>query len=342
MKKLIVGVIGLSLALSAAVVFASGATEKSGTSPAAAAPAKSMTINVASTFPPGSPQDVALNNFKKLVAERSKGRIDVLIQASGAMGDENQTFQMLQQGTVEYGAVGTNDISTYYPKYSISEVPYIFSSQDDFWKFWNGPGKTLSAMIEKDRGVKTVGVIYRGARYLTSNRPVRTVADVKGLKMRLPPVKTWFKIWESLGAIPSSIAFGETYMALKTGVVEAEENPPETVLTYKFYEAQKYLIATEHIYSAARILVSDKWWNTLSSDDQALLSKAMEESVAVGNAITKDGDAQFVKKLQDLGMTLITVDKNAFKAAVQPTLDEIARTEWDPAFYSDVKAALAK
>jgi TRAP-type transport system periplasmic protein len=342
MKRLVVTALGVSLLMSAALVFANGAKEQGSSANAAAAPGKKMTINVASTFPPGSPQDVALNDFKKLVADRSNGRINVLIQASGAMGDENQTFQMLEQGSVEYGAVGTNDISTYYPKYAISEVPYIFSSQDDFWKFWNGPGKQLSAMIEKDRGVKTVGVIYRGARDLTSNTPVHTVADVKGLKMRLPPVKSWFTIWEALGAIPSSIAFGETYMALKTGVVQAEENPPETILNYKFYEAQKYLIKTEHIYSAARFLASDKWWNTLSSSDQSLLSKAMEEAVASGNAITKDGDAKFIEKLKGLGMTVIDVDKNAFKAAVQPTLDQIAKSEWDPAFYAEVKAALAK
>jgi len=348
MRKLCSVVLGLFMILSAAVVFAGGSNEQGSSAGSATkasappAPAKKITINVASTFPPGSPQDLALNNFKKLANERSGGRIDVLIHASSAMGDEQQTFQMLDQGTVEYGAIGTNDISTYYPKYAISEVPYIFSSQTDFWKFWNGPGKKLSQMINKERGVMTAGIIYRGARYLTSNRAVNTVADVKGLKMRLPPVKTWFTVWEALGGLPSNIAFGETYMALKTGVVQAEENPPETILNYKFYEAQKYLVQTEHIYSAARIMASGKWWNTLSSDDQALLSKAMDESVAMGNGITKDGDAVFVKKLVDLGMTLVTVDKNAFKNAVQPTLDKIAQTEWDPAFYTSVKAAIAE
>ena len=79
-------------------------------------------------------------------------------------------------------------------------------------------------MIEDQRGVRTDGVIYRGARYLTSNRPIRTVADVKGLKMRLPPVDAWFKVWESLGALPSNIAFGEVYMALKTALWKPGES----------------------------------------------------------------------------------------------------------------------
>jgi len=97
---------------------------------------------------------------------------------------------------------------------------------------------------------------------------------------------------------------------------------------------------TEHIYSAARILSSAKWWNTLSKDDQALLTKAMEEGVAFANGITKDGDAVFVKKLQELGMELVKVDKNEFKKAVQPVIDQMAKEEWDPAFYAKVKAAL--
>ena len=103
--------------------------------------AQKITANVASTFPPDSPQDKGLNKFKQLVAERSGGRIEVLIHPSNAMGDERSTFEMLSAGSVEYGAVGTNDVSTFFPKYFICEVPYVFSSQDDFWKFWNGPGQ---------------------------------------------------------------------------------------------------------------------------------------------------------------------------------------------------------
>ncbi|HOV39729.1 MAG TPA: TRAP transporter substrate-binding protein [Spirochaetales bacterium] len=334
MKKF--GLILVCFLLAAGFVLAGGAKE----SGAPAAAAKKITANIASTFPPDSPQDMGMNKFKELVAQRSNGRIEILIHPSNAMGDERQTFELLSQGAVEYGALGTNDISTYFPKYYISEVPYVFASQDDFWKFWNGPGKDLSAIIEKERGVRTDGIIFRGARYLTANRPVKTVADVKGLKLRLPPVKAWFTVWESLGAIPTQVAFGEVYMALKTGVIEAQENPPETILNYKFYEAQKYMMNTEHIYSAARMVSSAKWWNTLSKEDQALLTKAMDEGVAYANSITKDGDAVFVKKLQELGMQLVTVDKNAFKTAVQPVIDKMAKEEWDPAFYEKVKAAL--
>jgi tripartite ATP-independent transporter DctP family solute receptor len=314
-----------------------------GTSPSLAADPKSgkkVVANIASVYPPNSPLDLGLNKLKETLAEQTGGRVEIQIHRGGAMGDEKQTFEMLSQGSVEFGAVGSGDISAFFPKYFISEVPYMFSSQEDFWKFWNGPGKELSALIEKQRGVRTDGIIYRGARYLTSNTPVNTVADVKGLKMRLPPIKAWFRVWESLGAVPSTIAFSEVYMALKTGVVAAQENPPETILAYKMYEAQKYLIATEHVYGAARILSSASWWSTLSKDDQALFTRSLQEATALANDITRNGDAEMVKKLQEAGMTLVTVDKNAFKEAVKPVVDSMAKADWDPSFYRKVQEAL--
>jgi TRAP-type C4-dicarboxylate transport system substrate-binding protein len=164
---------------------------------------------------------------------------------------------------------------------------------------------------------------------MTSNRPINSLADVKGLKIRLPPVKAWTKVWEHLGALPVTVAFGEVYMALKTGAVEAQENPPETILNYKFYEAQKYLIATEHIYSAARIQLSMKWWNTLSKGDQDILTKAMDEGVAYANELTKNGDAEYVKQLIGKGMVLINVDKEAMKKACEPAVEAFAKAEWD-------------
>jgi tripartite ATP-independent transporter DctP family solute receptor len=324
--------IALSLALMAGGTSAWAASDpKSG---------KKIVANVASVYPPNSPLDLGLNKLKESLAQQTGGRIEIQIHRGGAMGDEKQTFEMLSQGSVEFGALGSGDISAFFPKYFISEVPYMFSSQEDFWKFWNGPGKELSALMEKQRNVRTDGVIYRGARYLTSNTPVNGVPDVKGLKMRLPPIKAWFRVWESLGAVPSTIAFSEVYMALKTGVVAAQENPPETILAYKMYEAQKYLIATEHVYGAARIMSSGSWWATLSKDDQALFTAALTEATAFANDITRNGDAEMVKKLQEAGMTLVTVDKNAFKEAVKPVVDSMAKSEWDPAFYRKVQEAL--
>lgn len=330
MRRAICLVLVLALLMSAATLFAGGQGERA---------ARAQIVNVASTFPGGSPQDQGLNVFKQLVEERSGGRYEVIIHTGGAMGNERETFEQLSDGSVEFGAVGSNDISTFYPEYAVAEVPYVFNSVDQFWNYWNGPlGQEIHELQERERNVRTVGVVLRGARYLTSNRPVRSVEEVRGLTMRLPPVGAWFAVWEHLGALPQAIDFSEVYLALQTGTVEAQENPPETIVNYNFHEVQEYLIQTEHIYSAARFQMSLAWFNRLSAEDQQLFIDAMDEATAYANDLTRDGDAEFVRALvEDYGMTLIEVDQVAFQEAVQPVLQRLAREEWKPGLFEQLQ-----
>lgn len=324
-----------------AMIFATGSLFAGGQRDDAAP--RRQIINVASTFPGGSPQDQGLNVFKQLVEERSNGRFQVIIHTGGSMGSERETFEQLSDGSVELGAMGTGDIAQFYPAYAVSEVPYIFNSVDQFWNYWEGPiGQEIEGIIERERGVRTIGVVLRGARYLTtSNTPIRSVADVRGLTMRLPPVPSWFAVWEHLGALPSAIDFAEVYLALQTGTVEAQENPPETILNYNFHEVQRYLIKTEHIFSAARFQMSMAWFNRLSAADQQLILDAMEEGTAYANDITREGDAEFVRILvEDKGMTLIEVDQVEFQQAVQPVLERLAREDWVPGLYQRLQDEL--
>lgn len=331
MRKSCCLVFVLAMIVASGSVFAGGQAEGS-------APRRQI-INVASTFPGGSPQDQGLNRFKELVEQRSDGRLEVIVHTGGAMGNERETFEQLSDGSVEIGAVGSNDISTFYPEYAVAEVPYIFTSIDQFWAYWNGPlGEEIHTILENERGVRTIGVVLRGARYLTSNRPVRSVEEVRGLTMRLPPVGSWFAVWEHLGALPAAIDFSEVYLALQTGTVEAQENPPETILNYNFHEVQRYLIKTEHIYSAARFQMSMAWFNRLSADDQQIILTSMEEATAFANDLTRDGDAQFVRRLvEDHGMELIEVDQAAFGRAVRPVLERLAREEWKPGLFEQLQ-----
>jgi tripartite ATP-independent transporter DctP family solute receptor len=301
--------------------------------------AKTQIINVASTFPDDSPQDKGLDLFKKIVEEKSNGRFEVIIHTGGAMGNERETFEQLIDGSVEFGANGSGDIGQFYPEYFCSEVPYIFKNVDQFWAYWNGPlGKEISDLIEEERGVKTVGVVLRGARYLTANKPIRSVADVRGLKIRLPQLESWMMAWEQLGALPTPINFSEVYLALQTGTVAAQENPPETILNYKFYEVQKYLVKTEHIFSAARFLMSNIWFDRQTPADQKMILEAMKEATDYANDLTRDGDAQYVKQLvDDLGMELIEVDKNEFQKAVEPVLQKLGREAWKPGLYEQLQ-----
>jgi TRAP-type C4-dicarboxylate transport system substrate-binding protein len=190
----------------------------------------------------------------------------------------------------------------------------------------------------KEKGVKTVGIVYRGARNLTANRPIKNPADVKGLKLRLPEVKPWMKVWESLGAQPTPIPFQEVYMSLKTGVVEAQENPPESIWSLKFYEAQKYMMMTEHIYSACKYQISMKWFDTIDKKTQDLILECWKDATKYANDIALAADKEFTQRLQSEGeMTIVEVDKEAFAKAVQPAMDWLDKNMFVPGLLEKVR-----
>ncbi len=307
---------------------------------ALAAPAGAgMKINIGSTYGPDAPVHFGQVKFKELVEQRSKGAMQVQIHVGGAMGGERDVFEGMSSGGLEMGAMGSGDVSQFFPKYMVFEVPYVMRDADHFWKFWNGPvGKEINDVVLQGRGVMTTGIVWRGARYLTANKPIRKPEDVKGLRLRLPEVKAWVDIWKSLGALPVVVAFPEVYMALKTGVAEAQENPPESIWSYKFYEAQKYLIGTRHVLSACKYQVSKKWFDTLTPDQQKLILDAWKEATDHANKLAGEADAKIMKDLQAKGMTLIEPDVPAFQKAVQPALQELNRTLWVPGLLEKVLA----
>ena len=287
------------------VLFAAVVTLALSVQPAAAG----IKINIGSTYGPDAPVHFGQVKFKELVEQRSKGDMQVLIHVGGAMGGERDVFEGMSSGGLEMGAMGSGDIAIFFPKYFVYEIPYVLRDPDHFFKLWRSPvGKEINDVVLKERGVITAGVVYRGARYLTANKAVRRPEEVKGLKIRLPENKPWIKIWESLGALPVVVAFPEVYMALKTGVAEAQENPPESIWSYKFYEAQKYLIATKHVYSACKYQISKKWFDTLKPDQQKLILDAWKEATDYANKLASEADAKLVKDLQGKGMTLIEPD----------------------------------
>jgi len=296
-------------------------------------------INMASSYGPGAPVHFGLEKFKELVEQRSEGEMEVFIHLLGTMGGERDIYEALSSGGVETAAMGSGDIAIFHPEYLVYEVPYVIRDVDHFWKFWNGPvGKEINDVILNKDGVICAAIVYRGARQLTANKEIHTPEDLKGIKLRLPEVKPWVEIWKSLGARPTVVPFQEVYMALKTGVAEAQENPAESISSLKFYENQKYLIMTEHVYSTAKYEISKKWFDTLKPDEQELIMTAMKDAAAYANKLSVDADTKFIKELQEKGMTQIIPDKAAFMKAVEPAVQKLAKELWVPGLYEKVKA----
>ena len=303
------------------------------------AEAARLTMNIGSTYGPDAPVHFGLVKFKELVEQRSKGEMEVQLHIGGAMGGEREVFEAMSSGGLEMGAMGSGDVAIFFPKWMVYEIPYAIRDMDHFWKFWNGPlGKEVNDMVLKERGILTAGIVYRGARWLTANQPIKEPGQMKGIKLRLPEIKPWVEIWKSLGAIPVPISFPEVYMALKTGVANAEENPLESIWSYKFYEPQKYLIGTRHVYTACKYQVSKKWLDTLKPGDQQLILAAWKDATDYANGLAVPFDKKLVGDLQAKGMTLIEPDIAAFRRAVQPAITELKKTLWIPGLYDRLEA----
>ncbi|MDE6930267.1 MAG: TRAP transporter substrate-binding protein [Lachnospiraceae bacterium] len=296
----------------------------------AAAEGKSYTINVASTFAPEGPVHQVMEEFKNNIETASGGRIKVVIHPSGALGGAREVSEGVHAGTIEMGALGCEDFEYYAPEYSILEAPYLFRDVDHFKNFLNTHGDQLFSEVQEKSGIITSAWFYRGARMMTSNKKITTPDDLKGLKFRLPSIPVRVSVFEAFGASPTIVDFAELYMALKTGTVDAQENPPETIYSYKYYEAQKYLILSSHIFTLARYITSEEWFNTLTAEDQQLINTAWKDAAAKVAEEYPDPDATYIEKCQEEGMEVVTPDNQAFMELAAPVVEKYNQDNWKP------------
>lgn len=308
-------------------------TEEKGTQGEVKEPASegaSYTINIASTFAPEGPVHQVMEEFKANIETSSGGRIKVVIHPSGALGGAREVSEGLHAGTIEMGALGCEDFEYYAPEYSILEAPYLFKDVDHFKNFINTYGDQIFSEVQEKSGIMTSAWFYRGARMMTANKKIEKPEDLKGLKFRLPSIPVRVSVFEAFGASPTIVDFSELYMALKTGTVDAQENPPETIYSYKYYEAQKYLILSSHIFTLARYITSEDWFNSLTPEDQGLIDQAWADAQAKVTEEYPDPDATYIEKCQAEGMEVVTPDNEAFIELAAPVVQKYNDENWKP------------
>lgn len=159
---------------------------------------------------------------------------------------------------------------------------------------------------------------------ITANKEIKTPEDMAGLKFRLPSMPLRVAVFEAFGASPTIVEFSELYMALKTGTVDAQENPPETIYSYKYYEAQKYLMLSRHIYTLSRYGASAAWMDTLTQEDQDLIMKSWEDARNKVSEKYPDPDETYIQKCEEAGMTVVTPENEKFIELAKPAVEKWA------------------
>jgi tripartite ATP-independent transporter DctP family solute receptor len=296
-----------------------------------------MQMSVAYSGSPGAEEDLAAIQFKKWVEERSKGQIEVKLFGSEQLGKEVDVVSGLQMGSVDMSIMGTTIHEQAAPRYNIWSAYYIFGSSDEVAYVLNGPiGEKVNAELLKNKGIRMIGYGLRGPRNLTTNRPIKSPADVKGLKIRIPLQPIYVESWKELGATPSAIAYGELYMALKQGVVDSEENPLSYIYTPAFYEVQKYVNVTEHQRAFFTYVISEKFFQRLSPDLQKMILQTGKDITVFHNDLQAKMEGQWKQKLMDKGMTFIASDQAAFKERLKNIPNKFA-SQWAPGLYEEIQ-----
>jgi tripartite ATP-independent transporter DctP family solute receptor len=267
---------------------------------------------------------MALLKFKESVEKKTNGQFDVQIYPNSALGSLRVTFESMQLGNLEAMVADAVTPANVAPTYALPELPYIFKDLNHVHKVLDGPlgAKIYDELLQK-ANVRTLAVYDTTFRKIfTKTKPINTMADMKGMKIRVPEAQNYLRAMQLLGANPTPVAWGELYTALQTGVVEGFENKAEAAFNAKMHEQAKYAAYTGHIFCINPLQVSEKWFKSLPADTQKIIQDAATESLAWQRDYAPTSEKNYEQKMKDAGVAFTTPDVAPFRQAVEPFFKE--------------------
>ena len=332
MKKLAI-VLAL-LVLSLSLVMAEGQKE------GAAAEGKVYLFKYANTQSPNHPRSQSMEFFKEQLEKASNGRIKVELYFSGVLGKEADVLDMVATGSVQGCRGGLFERAN--KMYLLYTLPFMFENTDQVVTLMRSDfGDKVNRDALKNGFYIPACGCAGGFRNITSNvKPITAPADLKGLKMRTPPIDMTIKTFKALGANPQQVAYTETYMALKSGVVDAQENPFSNTVDMKFYEVQKYLSVVNWQLHPDPLYVNPAWYNSLPDDLKAIFDSVAESTMIYSDTIWLNSEKDYYYFLKDQLQTneLTPEAVEQFREAVKPVWQSYV----DDGFFTwqDINAAL--
>lgn len=268
----------------------------------------------------------AFVSFAEQVRQRSEGRLEIKIYPNSQLGQEMDMINGIQLGTVDMTMSGES-LQNWAPKAALLAVPYALRDSQHLHQVADGElGKEIEQQITERAGVVPLTWFERGARQLTSNKPVRSPEDLRGMTVRVPNAPLFVSAWQAMGAKPTPMAFTEVFTALQQGVVHAQENPLSLIDSASFFEVQKYVNKTDHVRSWIYVLIGKRQLEKLPEDLQQVLFDAARDMKAYEHELFVQSEEELEDKLKEKGMTFVDVDQDAFKEkalqAVQETLNK--------------------
>jgi C4-dicarboxylate-binding protein DctP len=248
--------------------------------------------------PADSPRDESVLYFKEMLEEKSDGRIIVEVYPAGQLGTEPEMVESVKLGSLEAVRCGCFDATA--TELMVYTMPFLFENLEDFQAICRGPIAEQIAEATKEVGITVTAIGDAGGfrQWTNSVRPIETVEDMKGLKMRTPPIDSIVQTMEALGANPVSVPYVETYMGLKTGVADGEENPIINIGTMKFYEVQKYITMSNYQVHPDPVYVNSEWLESLPEDLQEIVYDCSKEMMIYSDSLIYDAEAEFMDAIE--------------------------------------------
>ena len=272
------------------------------------------------------PAHLGAKQFAAKVEERTKGQVKISIYPANVLGSPPEQAEQVRLGAVDMGLPTQGQLDKYVKAFSVVMLPFMYDDYDHVYRTLDGPSMDwFSPLAEKEGFIVLCNWEY-GFRNLTNNkRPINKPEDVKGLKIRTPPEIQLQAAMEALGGIVTKIAFPEVYMALAQNVVDGEENPIAVIFHNKFYEVQKYLALTRHVYNNMIHVVSTKAWAKLTPEQQKIFREESKSAGAYMRKAIVAEEADQIAKMEKAGMNVTRPNLALFRAAMGPAYERIGK-----------------
>lgn len=277
-----------------------------------------------------TPKGQGVERFKKLAEERTRGRVRVDVSPNSMLFKDKEELEALQIGSVQMLAPSISKFGPLgFKEFEVFDLPFITSDIASFQRVANGPlGQSMLKRLES-RGI--IGLAYwdAGFRVITANRPIRKLADYKGLKIRINSSKVIESQMRAIGVLPQNLAFSEVYMALQTGVVDGAETVLSNVWTQRFHEVQKFISLLHHTHQAYAIVANKKFWDGLPADIREILVGAVADATSYANALGAAEENDAMERIRAGGKAEIYLptpeEREEMKRAMMPVHREMEK-----------------
>jgi tripartite ATP-independent transporter DctP family solute receptor len=287
----------------------------------------SMTLKVSDVHPPGYPTVVAVENLGNKLQAATNGRLSVQMFASMQLGGEKEAIEQAQVGALQMARVSVGAIGPVIDDLNVFNLPFLFRNSAHMQEVIDGPigGELLDKVTANDKA-GLVGLCWMdaGARsFYNTKHPIKSIADLKGLKVRVIGNPMFVDMANALGANGVAMGYDQVFSALQTGVIDGAENNPPSFVFDNHYQVAKNYTLTEHLIVPEVLVFSKKSWDSLSKDDQALIKKFAGEAQAEERVLWKQYEKEAMDKARAGGVQIVeTIDKQPFQDAVKPVWDK--------------------